>query len=87
MHRTLKSLAVVVLALTAIPAFAKNDALSLIPNDAVTVGVVRINEMRSSPLSSTLFEQTDKISSNGEAGQFLLDAGLIFLDKQFFTRC
>ena len=77
MHRTLKSLAIVVLALTAIPAFARNDALSLIPNDAVTVGVVRINEMRSSPLSSTLFEQTDKISSNGEAGQFLLDAGLM----------
>ena len=76
MHRVLKSLAVVALALAAIPAFAKGDALSLIPNDAVTVGVVRIADMRSSPLSSTLFEQTDKVSADGEAQQFLTEAGL-----------
>jgi hypothetical protein len=76
MHRVLKSLAVVALALAAIPAFAKGDALSLIPNDAVTVGVVRIADMRSSPLSSTFFEQTDKVSANGEAQQFLAEAGL-----------
>jgi hypothetical protein len=60
----------------AIPAVAKIDALSLIPNDAVTVGVVRLSEMRSSPLSSTLFEQTDKVSSNGDAQIFLREAGL-----------
>ena len=60
----------------AIPAFAKSDALSLIPNDAVTVGVVRIAEMRSSPLSSALFEQTDKVSTNGDAEVFLREAGL-----------
>jgi len=60
----------------AIPAFAKTDALSLIPNDAVTVGVVRLADMRSSPLSSTLFEQTDKVSSNGDAERFLREAGL-----------
>jgi hypothetical protein len=60
----------------AIPALAKTDALSLIPNDAVTVGVVRLADMRSSPLSSTLFEQTDKVSSNGDAERFLREAGL-----------
>ena len=60
----------------AIPAFAKNDALSLIPNDAVTVGVVRLAEMRSSPLSGALFEQTDEISTHGDAEAFLKDAGL-----------
>ena len=60
----------------AIPAFAKADALSLIPNDAVTVGVVRLAEMRSSPLSSALFQQTDHISSNGDAEVFLREAGL-----------
>lgn len=60
----------------AVPVFAKNDALSLIPNDAVTVGVVKIAEMRSSPLSSTLFEQTDKVSTNGDAERFLREAGL-----------
>ena len=60
----------------AVPAFAKSDALSLIPNDAVTVGVVRIADMRSSPLSSALFQQTDKVSSNGDAEIFLREAGL-----------
>jgi len=76
MNRVLKSFAVVALALAAIPAFAKGDALSLVPNDAVTVGVVHISDMRSSPLSSMLFEQTDKVSSDGEALQFLTEAGL-----------
>jgi hypothetical protein len=60
----------------AIPAFAKSDALSLIPNDAVTVGVVRLADMRSSPLSSTLFQQTDQVSTNGDAEVFLREAGL-----------
>ncbi len=60
----------------AVPVFAKTDAISLIPNDAVTVGVVKIAEMRSSPLSSTLFEQTDKVSTNGDAEKFLREAGL-----------
>ena len=32
--------------------------------------------MRSSPLSATLFEQTDKISANGDAEEFLREAGL-----------
>ncbi len=65
-----------VLALAVPAAFAKLDALSLIPNDAVTVGVVRLADMRSSPLSSTLFEQTDKVSANGDAEDFLREAGL-----------
>ncbi len=73
MKRLLLTCAALVLA---IPVFAKSDALSLIPSDAVTIGVVRIAEMRSSPLSSTLFEQTDKVSTNGDAEKFLRDAGL-----------
>lgn len=75
MSRVLKSL-VAVAALVALPALAKNDALSLIPNDAVSVGVVRVADLRTSPLSSALFEQTDKVSANGEADHFLQDAGL-----------
>ena len=62
--------------LVAPAAFAKTDALSLVPNDAVTVGVVRLSDMRSSPLSSTLFSQTDKVSTDGEAEKFLREAGL-----------
>lgn len=62
--------------LVALPLFAKNDALSLIPNDAVTVGVVKLADLRQSPLATTLFKQTDAVSSNGDAEKFLEDAGL-----------
>jgi hypothetical protein len=74
MKRILTTAALV--ALGAVSAFAKNDALSLIPNDAVTVGVVRVGDLRTSPLSSLLFMHTDKMSSNGEGDRFLTDAGL-----------
>ncbi len=69
-------LALAAAALLAIPAFAKTDAQALIPSDAVTVGVVHLDQMRSSPLSGTLFQQTDKITADGDAAQFLLEAGL-----------
>jgi hypothetical protein len=65
--------------LLAAPAlFAVNNggAMSLIPRDAVSVGVVHIADMRSSPLSGMLFKNTDKVSANGDAERFLLDAGL-----------
>lgn len=75
MNRSLKSL-LAVAALVALPAFAKNDALSLIPNDAVSVGVVRLADLRTSPLSMTLFNQADKFGSNGESDRFLSEAGL-----------
>lgn len=74
MKKSLLALAAV--ALLAVPAFAKTDAQSLIPRDAVTVGVVHLDELRTSPLSSAFFQQTDKIASDGDAAQFLLDAGL-----------
>jgi hypothetical protein len=69
-------LALAAATLLALPALAKTDAQSLIPTDAVTVGVVHLDEMRSSPLSGALFQQTDKITADGDAAQFLLDAGL-----------
>ena len=62
--------------LIALPLFAKNDALSLIPNDAVSVGVVKLADLRNSSLAATLFKQTDAVSSNGDAEKFLEDAGL-----------
>lgn len=67
------SLAVLALAL---PVFAKDDALALVPANAVTVGMVKLGEMRSSPLSSLLFQHTDKMSADGEAAKFLDEAGL-----------
>ncbi|HYM60713.1 MAG TPA: hypothetical protein VEZ11_07460 [Thermoanaerobaculia bacterium] len=65
------------LAASAMAAAPKSDALALVPNDAATVGLVRLADLRSSPLSSSLlFHQTDKLGSNGEADKFLSDAGL-----------
>jgi hypothetical protein len=55
---------------------ATNGAMSLIPRDAVSVGVVHVSEMRTSPLSGMLFQQTDKVSANGDAERFLSEAGL-----------
>lgn len=75
MNRSLKALALG-LTLAAVPAFAKNDALSLVPTNAVTVGVVKLREMRTSPLSSVLFQHADSISADGDAARFLNDAGL-----------
>jgi len=69
------ALASLTLALASI-AFAKGDAVSLIPNDAVTVGVIHLADLRNSPLSSTLFQQTDKMSVDGDAERFLTEAGL-----------
>ena len=77
--KSLKSLrAVVAMAavLTASAAFAKNDAMSLVPNDAVTVGVVHLDQVRTSPLASALFQHTDRMSTDGDAEKFLTDAGL-----------
>ena len=69
-------LAAALLALAVPAAMAKNDALSLVPNDAVSVGVVHLTDLRTSPLGATLFRETDKISSDGDAEKFLRDAGM-----------
>jgi hypothetical protein len=70
------SAALLLIASIAMPAAAADEALSLVPANAVSVGMIRFSDMRSSPLSSLLFEQTDKMSSDGEAQKFLRDAGL-----------
>ncbi len=71
-----KFLTLAAVMLLAVPVFARTDAQGVIPSDAVTVGLVHLDQMRTSPLSSALFQQTDKIASDGDAAQFLLDAGL-----------
>jgi hypothetical protein len=76
MKRQFVALAILALAL-APAAFARNDAMSLIPNDSVSVGVVRLADMRSSPLSAALFAQTAHISNNdGDSEKFLRESGL-----------
>ena len=64
----------------ALPAAGQDQALSLVPANAVTVGMVHLADMRSSPLSSVLFHHVDRMSTDGDAERFLLEAGLQPLD-------
>ena len=77
MTRLFRTVAILASAVVlAMPATAKEDALSLVPADAVTVGMVRLADMRTSPLSSVLFQHVDRMSMDGEAERFLLEAGI-----------
>lgn len=77
MNRVLRTFAVLMaIAALALPVMAKDDALSLVPANAVTVGMVKLSDMRTSPLSGFLFLHMDKMSADGEAAKFLADAGL-----------
>ena len=55
---------------------ARSGVLALVPNNAVTVGMVKLSELRTSPLSSTLFKQTDHLGANGDAADFIRETGL-----------
>jgi hypothetical protein len=63
----------------ALPAAARSgsdDALSLVPTDAASVGVIHVADLRSSPLAARLFSDTDHISVAGDAQYFLDKARL-----------
>jgi hypothetical protein len=53
-----------------------NEALSLIPADAVSVGVVHFDALRTSALAGKLFAETDEMTVDGEAAKFLNETGL-----------
>ncbi len=60
-----------------IPALAAaGDALTLIPPDAVSVGVANISQFRNSPLAGKLFAQADRMTVDGEAAKLLSETGL-----------
>jgi hypothetical protein len=71
-------LALALLALVSVPAAAAASpgALALVPDDATTVGYVRVADLRTNPFQLRVFEETDKITANGDAGKFLAEAGL-----------
>lgn len=63
----------------ALPAAARggsDDALSLVPADAASVGVIHVADLRSSPLAARLFSDTDKLTVDGDAQHFLDEARL-----------
>lgn len=71
--------ALLLAALAALPAAAAkptDDALSLIPPDASSAGVVRVADLRTSPLFDRVFEETGRVSADADAARFLSETGL-----------
>jgi hypothetical protein len=61
----------------ALPAAATtDDALSLVPADAASVGVIHVADLRTSPLAARVFSDTDRIAVDGDAAHFLAEARL-----------
>jgi hypothetical protein len=52
------------------------EALALVPADAATVGVIRLDALRASPLAARLFAETDDLAVDGDAARFLAETGL-----------
>jgi hypothetical protein len=69
-----------VLVAAALPAVrataASADALALVPVDATAVGFVRIADLRSNPFQLRVFEETDRLTADGDGARFLKEAGL-----------
>jgi hypothetical protein len=79
MKRNSRQIAIaVVLALVTAAAFAapKVEPLRIIPGDSVAVGMVKLSELRTSPLSGRIFNETDRMTSDGDGAKFLAEAGL-----------
>lgn len=67
----------VALLLTAPALFAgSNEVLSLVPSDAVSVGMVQLSDIRTSPILGRIIDETDKVTLDGEADKFLRETGL-----------
>jgi hypothetical protein len=80
LRQALVSLVVVaaVVAAFALPVRAAeaDEALALVPPDSVSVGVIRLDALRGSPLASRLFTETDQLAVDGDAAKFLAETGL-----------
>jgi hypothetical protein len=50
--------------------------LSLVPADAASVAVVKLSDLRESPLAAKLFSGADHMTADGDAARFLEEAGL-----------
>ena len=53
-----------------------DEALSLVPADAVSVGAVHFDALRASALAGKLFSETDELTVDGDAAKFLAETGL-----------
>ncbi len=51
-----------------------DDLLSLVPAEAASVAVVRLSDLRESPLAGKLFSGADHVTADGDAARFLDEA-------------
>lgn len=65
-----------IIALVPFGLFAADPGLSLVPPDAVAVGVANLAQFRSSPIAGQLFNQADRMTVDGEGGRLLQQMGL-----------
>jgi hypothetical protein len=61
-----------------LPAASRSDSdlLSLVPADAASVAVIRLSDLRESPLAGKLFSGADHMTTDGDAARFLEEAQL-----------
>lgn len=59
-----------------IRAAGADEALALVPPEATSVGVIRLDGLRSSPFAARLFAETDDLTVDGDAARFLAETGL-----------
>jgi len=76
MKRRLAPLAFLALTFVFPVAAAGDDALSLVPPDAAAVGMMRVADLRTSPLFDKVFAETDRISGDADAARFLEEVRL-----------
>jgi hypothetical protein len=59
-----------------VAAAASDEALALVPPEAVSVGIIRLDALRASPFATRLFSETDELTVDGDAARFLAETGL-----------
>ncbi len=68
------------LSLPAAAARPTDDALALVPPDSVTAGMLRVADLRTSPLAARFFADFDKATVDGDAARFLAETRLHPID-------
>jgi hypothetical protein len=71
---------VAALSLPAAAAKPSDDALALVPPDSVTAGMLRLADLKSSPLAARFFSEFDRATVDGDAARFLAEARLSPVD-------
>jgi hypothetical protein len=59
-----------------VAAAGSDEALALVPPEAVSIGAVHLDLLRASPLAARLFAETDELTVEGDAAKFLAETGL-----------